>query len=166
MLAARRAKEAAGALPDDLNDRIRAFQESRVILTALELDAFTAIGTGATAAEAAAKMETTHRATEMLLNALASLGLLIKRGEAYHNTPVTARYFTAGSPDNARLGLLHTANLWARWSTLTDCVRTGRTVMGEELAERGADWTQAFIAAMHRSAAQRSGSVVRIVGPD
>ncbi len=164
MMAARRAKEAAGALPDDLNDRIRAFQESRVILTALELDSFTAIGTGATAAEASAKMETNHRATEMLLNALASMGLLIKCGEMYHNTPATARYFTAGSPDNARLGLLHTANLWVRWSTLTECVRSGRTVMGEEVAERGAEWTQAFIAAMHRNAAQRSGPVVRAVG--
>jgi len=47
MFAARRAREAAGVLPDDLNERIRAFQESRVVLTALELDLFTAVGDGA-----------------------------------------------------------------------------------------------------------------------
>ena len=164
MLAARRAREAAGALPDDLNDRIRAFQESRVILTALELDAFSAIGTGANAAEAAGKMEANDRGTEMLLNALASMGLLIKRGEMYHNSPVSARYFTATSPDNARPALLHTASLWVRWSTLTESVRSGRAVMGEEIAERGADWTQSFIAAMHRNATQRSGPVVRAIG--
>ncbi len=166
MLAARRAQDAAGALPDDLNERIRAFQESRVILTALELDIFTAIGTGATAAEAAAKLSTDCRATEMLLNALASMGLLTKSNALFHNTPVTARFFTAASPDNARLGLLHTANLWERWSTLTECVRAGRTVMGAEIPERGNEWTQAFIAAMHRNAAQRSGPVVRAVGAE
>src|ERR1017187_6876586 len=47
MFAGRRAREAAGVLPDDLNDRIRGFQESRVVLTALELDLFTAVGDGA-----------------------------------------------------------------------------------------------------------------------
>ena len=43
MFAARRAQEASGALPDDLDERMRAFQESRVILTALELDVFSAV---------------------------------------------------------------------------------------------------------------------------
>jgi hypothetical protein len=47
--AAMRARDSAGALPDEWDDRIRAFQESRVILTALELDVFTAIGEGAPA---------------------------------------------------------------------------------------------------------------------
>ena len=163
-MAARRAQDAAGAVPEELNERIRAFQESRVILTALELDAFTAVGTGARAAEAAAKMETDCRATEMLLNALASLGLLRKDGEIYHNTPVTARYFTAASPDSARLSLLHTANIWLRWSTLTECVRTGRPASHQEMAARGADWTEPFIAAMHRNATLRSEAVVRAVG--
>jgi len=47
MFAARRAREAARVLPDDLNALIRGFQESRVVLTALELDLFTAVGEGA-----------------------------------------------------------------------------------------------------------------------
>ncbi len=164
MLAARRAQDAAGVLPDELNERIRAFQDSRVILTALELDAFTAVGTGAHAAEAAAKMGTDCRATEMLLNALASIGLLRKQADTFLNTPVTARYFTAASPDSARLALLHTANIWLRWSTLTECVHTGRPPSHQEMAARGADWTEAFIAAMHRNASLRSETVARAVG--
>src|ERR1017187_9574280 len=128
MLAARRAREAAGVLPDDLNERIRAFQESRVVLTALELDVFTAVGDGAGAVEVAASLRTDPRATEMLLNALASLRLLVKREGVFRNSPETARYFTAGSGDDARPALLHTAHLWQRWSTLTDCVRAGTAV--------------------------------------
>lgn len=46
MLQARRAREASGTLPGDLEERIRAFQESRTILTALELDMVTAAGEG------------------------------------------------------------------------------------------------------------------------
>ena len=53
-LASVRARDAAGVMPDELAQSIRGFQESRVILTALELDLFTAIQSGATAAQAAA----------------------------------------------------------------------------------------------------------------
>jgi len=166
MLAARRAREAAGVLPDDLNDRIRAFQESRVILTALELDLFTAVGDGASAGEVAAKLHTDARATEMLLNALASLSLLIKQKDGFQNSPSSARYFTAGSRDNARPALLHGAHLWHRWSRLTDSVRAGTAVALEEIADRGQDWTEAFIAAMHRGASERAPLIVRAVGAE
>src|ERR1039457_1801079 len=101
-LAAQRAREAAGVLPDDLNDRIRAFQESRAVLTALELDVFTAVGEAAGADEVAGKLHSDRRATEMLLNALASMHLLVKRDGIFGNSPATARYLTAGSRDNAR----------------------------------------------------------------
>ena len=165
MFAARRAREAAGVLPDELNDRIRAFQESRALLTALELDLFTAVGTGAGATEVAASLHTDPRATEMLLNVLVSLRLLAKQDGVFHNSPQAARYFTAGSRDNARPALLHTAHLWHRWSTLTDCVRTG-TAAAPEIADRGGDWTEAFIAAMHRNASERAPLVVRTVGAE
>lgn|ERR1017187_5553473 len=163
-LAAMRAREAAGALPDDLNDRIRAFQQSRVILTALELDLFTAIGEGGAAADIAVRIQADPRATEMLLHALASLQLVAKRDGLFHNSPAAARYFTAGAPHNARPGLLHTAGLWKNWSTLTDCVRAGTSVIHQEMAERSNDWTQAFIAAMHRNAVERAAPLVAAVG--
>ena len=166
MFAARRAREAAGALPDDLNERIRAFQESRALLTALELDLFTAVGDGAGAVEVATRLGADPRATEMLLNALASLRLLVKREGVFHNSPAAARYFTAGSRDNARPALLHTAHLWHRWSTLTGCVRAGTAIARDEVADRGQDWTEAFIAAMHRNASERAPLVVRAVGAE
>ncbi len=166
MSASRRAREAAGVLPDDLNERIRAFQDSRAILTALELDLFTAVGDGAGAVEVAAKLRTDPRATEMLLNALVSLRLLVKQAGVFHNSPAAARYFAAGSRDNAQPALLHTAHLWQRWSTLTDCVRAGTAVTPDEIADRGQGWTEAFIAAMHRNASERAPLVVRAVGAE
>lgn len=164
--AAGRAREAAAALPDDLNHAIRAFQESRVILTALELDLFTAVGQGSTAAEAAKTAGTDPRATETLMNALAALRLLGKRDGIFRNTPVTERYFVSGSKDYAQPALQHTAHLWRTWSTLTEAVRTGTPVTYREIPERGADWTEAFIAAMHRNAAERAPWVVQAVGTE
>jgi (2Fe-2S) ferredoxin/predicted O-methyltransferase YrrM len=165
MRAALRAKDAAGVLPDDLNARIRGFQESRAILTALELDVFTAAGDGATAAEVAARLQTDARATEMLLHALAAMELLVKQNGSFRNTPLAARYFSAASPDCARTALLHTAHLWHSWSTLTEAVRAGTAVAPEAVAGHDAGWVQTFIAAMHRNAAERAESVVRAVGP-
>ncbi|MGD1100962.1 MAG: methyltransferase [Terriglobia bacterium] len=165
-MAAQRAKEAAGVLPDDLNQTLRAYMESRALLTALELDVFTAVGSGATAAEVAQKISTHPRATEMLLNALAAMGMIVKQQGVFRNTPATARYFAESSKDNARPGLIHIANIWHRWSNLTECVRAGTAVGHQEMAERGEDWTEPFIAAMHRNAAERAPLIVKAVGTE
>ena len=158
-----RAKEAAGLLPDDLQQTIRAFQDSRVILTAVELDAFAAVGGGATAEDAAARMHSDPRATEMLLNALVALGLLEKRNQQFRCLPVAERHFTAG-PHDARGAVGHMVSLWRTWSNLTDAVRTGTAAGHQEMAERGGDWTTTFIAAMHQNATERAPHVVAAVG--
>jgi (2Fe-2S) ferredoxin/SAM-dependent methyltransferase len=163
MMASRRAREAAGALPDELAEQMRAFQESRVILTALELDVFAAVGDGASAEEVAALLRTHPRSTGMLLNALTAMGLLAKSGGQFRNTPVTARHFTANAPHPARMAALHTAHLWLTWSNLTESVRSGTAV---PLEGRDDGWTEAFIAAMHRNASERTASVVRAVGAE
>jgi ubiquinone/menaquinone biosynthesis C-methylase UbiE len=95
----------------------------------------------------------------MLLNALASLELVRKDGAVFHNAPVTARFLAAGSPASARIAMLHTARLWQRWSGLTECVRTGTAVPDE----RGAEDTEAFIAAMHNNARQRAAQLAGAV---
>ena len=163
MQAGMRAKDAAGALPDELAQTIRGFQDSRAILTAIELDAFTAVAGGASAAQAAATMGADPRATEMLLNALAALGLLAKHHGAFHNTPESARFFVAGAPDDSRAATMHSAHLWRRWSTLTDCVRKGTAVAQREPRAVDDRWTRPFIAAMHRNARERAPHVVRAV---
>jgi len=165
-LAAMRAREASSALPEELDERIRGFRQSRAILTALELDLFTAIGEGGVAAEIAGRTHTDARATEMLLHALTSLQLVVKRYGVFYNAPVAERYFTAGSPHDARPGLLHTVGLWKTWSTLTECVRTGTSAIHPEMAARPSEWTQAFIAAMHQNASDRAAPLVAAVGAE
>jgi len=153
-------RDRAGLLPDAINDVARAFMPARAILTALELDLFTAIANGASTVHLANKLRTDARATEMLLNVLVSLNFLEKQKSTFYNTPASARFFVTGSPDNARPALLHTANLWHTWSTLTDAVRAGTAVAHRA---RTAEGVISFIAAMDRNAKERAANVVKAV---
>ena len=165
-MAAMRARDAAGALPDDLTQTLRGFMESRVLLTALELDLFTAVGAGSSAQGVSTKAATDLRGTEALLNALVSMGLLAKSDGVFRATPASARFLVAGSPDDARAATLHQATLWKTWSRLTDVVRAGAVPAHQEMGERSDDWTIPFIAAMHRNATERSKAVVAAVGAE
>ncbi len=152
--------------PDELNQTIRAFQESRAILTAVELDIFTAVGNGGSAEQVAAKIGTDARATGMLLNVLVNLQLLKKSADVYVNTATSSRFFREGSPDNERMAVMHTVNLWDRWSTLTECVREGTSVARRAGVQRDEAGTRAFIAAMDRNGRERAPHVVGAVGVD
>ncbi len=161
---AMRARDAAGVAPEELIQLARGFQESRAMLTAVELDVFSAVGAGADAAQAAGRLGAPARSTEMLLNALVAMGWLHKEKGVFRNTPVSLRFLTEGSPDNARLALMHSVGMWRSWSTLTDSVRAGTSVTPPEQAARGPEWTEPFIAAMQRNASERAPLVVRAVG--
>jgi hypothetical protein len=151
-------------VPDELLRTIRGYQDSRVLLTALELDVFTAVAPGATAQKVASARRLDARGTLLLLNALVALGVLAKKADVFSNTPLAARYLAAGAADDARDALRHNLSLWARWSTLTDAVRTGHAVASGPTAARGEHWTIPFIAAMHKNAVLRAPLVVQTVG--
>jgi 3-hydroxy-5-methyl-1-naphthoate 3-O-methyltransferase len=164
--AAMAAREQAGTLPDRLDQTIRGYMPSRCLLTALELDIFTAVGDGANAEQIGTRIDANARAVGMLLNALVALGLLSKSGDDYKNTPESARFFVQGSKDNHRNGLLHMANIWHRWSTLTDAVRTGTRMIDlrNHARDDTPEWTRSFIAGMQRNAKDRAPFVVKALG--
>ena len=170
--AAMAAREKAGTLPDRLDQMIRGYMPSRCILTALELDIFTAIGEGANAEQIGTRIHANARAAEMLLNALVALGLVTKSGGIYSNTPESARFFVQGSKDNHRDGLLHTANIWHRWSTLSDAVRRGTCVPfdhrnndpRDNARDSTLEWTANFIAGMDGNAKARAPLLVQALG--
>jgi (2Fe-2S) ferredoxin/ubiquinone/menaquinone biosynthesis C-methylase UbiE len=145
------ARQEAGVLPDGLRRLADDFRASRAFLTAVELDVFSAIGDGGDTITAIAEhMGADARAAEMLLNALTSLGLLVKEDGRFHTTVDTGRYLRRGLPDDARAALMHRVNMWDRWSTLTECVREG-SAMGFD-TNAGPLSTQAYIAATHKIA--------------
>lgn len=166
MMAGMKAREEAGVMPDDLAGMIQGFRDSRIILTAVELDLFTTVGEGASAKAVAAKIGTDERATGLLMNALVSLGLLIKTGDNYKNSANASKYFVEGAPHDSRASLGHTINLWQRWGTLTACVKEGTSVSQKDFTDRPEGWANTFIAAMHKNTLARAPLVVRAVGTE
>lgn len=137
------------ATREEIMELVFAFRTSRILLTACKLDLFTLLeGNEVAAAELAGKAGIDGRAAEILLDALAALGFLVKREARYTNAEVASRFLVKGRPDYIA-GLAHQDHLWESWSKLTDVVRTGRPSREDTMAGREKEWLEAFIAAMH-----------------
>lgn len=166
MMASLRAKDTAGVVPDEFMDAIRGYQVSRILLSAIELDVFSAIeraGGHANVESIVRSVEGDARATEVLLNALVALSMLEKVDGKYSNAAVAQRYLVENAKDDARDALKHNLSLWTTWSGLTECVKTGQVKRHVEMASRGNDWTVPFIAAMHKNASMRAPVVIRAI---
>ncbi len=149
--------------PDDIREIAYRFRESRILLTAYELDVFTALGSGGRTAEQVAEgAGADPRAMDRLLNALCSMGLVKKRGATFSLPKGPAQYLVRGKA-GYQAGLMHTVHLWETWSTLTEAVRRGTCVPRPDVNDRGEAWLTSFIAAMHeRASAQADLSVSRL----
>jgi len=141
----------------------RAFRSSRVLLTALELGVFGVLAPGEMSSAAVARaLGTDARATDRLLNALVALGFLSKTADRFSNCPLAQRFLVPGQPDYLA-SLHHIAHLWDSWSTLTQAVRAGKSVLPPLAAEQEAEWTRAFIEAMHEFACERIPHVLPLI---
>jgi len=146
--------------PDRINEIVVGFQTSRILLTAYELGLFTALGgERKTSAETADLLGTDPRATDRLMNALCALQLLDKNEDKFSNSPLTKTFLVKGGP-SYMAGLQHRVHLWDTWSTLTQAVRKGESVIDKEINDRGEKWLSAFIDAMHDRAKTTAPAVV------
>jgi SAM-dependent methyltransferase len=163
------AKESGPSLswtPRALRDVAMGFQQSRVLLTAVELRVFSLIGGDALASdELASRTGADPRAADRLLNALCAMQLLVKEGGRFRNTGDSRRYLDDASPDYLA-GLGHTASMWHTWSGLTGSVREGKPALRAPINDRGESWLAPFIAAMHYRAALQAPRVAELVGLD
>jgi len=142
----------------------RAFSRSRVLLTAVELDIFTLLDTEPmTADEVAGRLGSNGRATTILLDALAAMGLVAKDDGRYHTVSSLVPFLTAGSERSILPGLMHSAHLWKTWSQLTDVVLEGGPAARP--SGKGDGRVKAFIGAMHVRALRDAPDLVRTVGP-
>jgi hypothetical protein len=72
---------------DEMKEISRAFQKSRIFLTACEMDVFTVLGDEEKSSkEISDAISADHRGTDRLLNALCALKVLKKSGDKYKNT--------------------------------------------------------------------------------
>lgn len=138
--------------PGELMDVVNSFKISRLILSAFELRIFDHLsGKCLASSDIADVLGTDRRATDRILNAITGTGLLIKKEGFFSNSPFSEKFLVSTSP-SFMIGLDHSVALWKTWSTLTVAVKAGKSVYNEEkndINERGQDWLESFIAAMH-----------------
>ncbi len=135
--------------PNEIREMVVTFQKSRIILTAYELDIFTFVGEKSFNSDTISnELKLNKIATERLLNALVALKLMEKENDNYKNSKDSLMFLSKDSP-NYMAGLMHSNHLWKTWSHLTDVVKTGITAHRTEINERGEEWLEAFINAMH-----------------
>jgi len=133
---------------DDLRDAITAYRLPRVLIAALELNLFTAIGTDAwTIPDLARDVKVSERGLAILCRNLAMAGLLKKNGETYRNSRLGATALNAHHPayrgDYLRLITSH----WADWGRLLESVKSGLPLDHDEPEEP--DYRRRFTWAMH-----------------
>src|SRR5882672_3259293 len=114
--------------PDAIFQMLNAYQQTAVLRAAIDLDLFSAIGEGATSAEAiAVKVNAKTRGVRILCDALCIAGLLTKKGTEYGLSPDAATFLDRKSPAciAAIAGFLGRSELTKNFSVLTETVRNG-----------------------------------------
>ena len=118
--------------PDHIMQTATAFWASKVLLTAVEFDLFTALGDDARTADDLGEALGIHpRGRYDFFDALVALGFLhrIGDGEAgrYRNTPATAAFLSKASPSYiGGLPEMLNARLFGFWNYLGEALRTGQ----------------------------------------
>jgi 2-polyprenyl-3-methyl-5-hydroxy-6-metoxy-1,4-benzoquinol methylase len=142
--------------PNNIREYAASFQKSRILLSGFELDIFTNIDeSGTTHTQIANNLHLDEHACERLLNALASLGFLVKEDNLFFNTAESYTFLSKKSSGYLG-GLMHSNHLWNTWSNLTQVVKTGNSAHPSEINERGKEWLFPFINAMHDRAKKQA----------
>ena len=123
--------------------------EARLIQTAVELAIFDALQNSATTVEAVAgQLKLEPKATELLLNGLASLELLHKRAKYFSLTEAAAKYLLKSSPQYVGAMIRFESSLWTCWEKLPEAIRSGQPVRPPNMYQGDPTETEIFIKAM------------------
>jgi len=123
--------------------------EARLIQTAVELAIFDALQNSAATVEAVAgQLKLEPKATELLLNALASLELLHKRAKYFSLTEAAAKYLLKSSPQYVGAMIRFESSLWTCWEQLPEAIRSGQPVRPPNMYQGDPTETEIFIKAM------------------
>ena len=142
------------------------FQTACVVGAAAELDAWTALADQPLEAEEAARrLGADARATAMLLDAVAALGLLDKEDGRYQVPAELRPWLVSTSPQSVLPMMWHRMNILRAWARLAGVVKSGQPAPCQA-SIRGAEADRAaFIAAMHTVSGPVADDLVRRLMP-
>ncbi|HIJ97392.1 MAG TPA: methyltransferase domain-containing protein [Desulfuromonadales bacterium] len=132
--------------------------------TAVKLDVFSSLDSDArSAADVARLLNTDPRATGMLLDALAALGLLEKRGEIYVATPFAAQHLSKNAPGYLGHIIMHHYHLMPSWARLDQAVTSGAPVRENDSHRDNETARESFLMGMFNLASLLAPRIAREV---
>ncbi len=153
------------ANPQELLSLSRNFMECRVLLTGAELDIFTHLAEPASSGDLAEKQGWHERPLTVVLDALAAMGVLIKKDGHYRTDPGLLPLLSAHSPQSVLPMIKHAATIWKNWSNLTRIVAETGGVEKPPGRFEGREDQKAFIGAMHVIGRQHAPAIAQAVQP-
>jgi len=152
---------------ESLLELCRSYQRSQPLLAAAEIGVFETLAEGEKPAiRVAAALGLDPRATVVLLDALAALSVLDKRGDTY-SIPRELAPLLARSDETSVLPMIrHQAVCAHRWDTLADVVQTGSPVHDRAASRRTDTELRAFIQAMHVVGREVADGIVAAMRPE
>ena len=151
---------------DQIHEMSSGFMPACVVAAAADLDVFTVLGDARmSAAELTEKLDSDLRATAMLLDAVAALGLLEKRDERYSVPAELRPLLTAGSPQTILPMLQHRSNILRAWSQLAWVTQAGIPCPSQASVRGWEADRAAFVAAMHSVSGPLADDLVARLGP-
>lgn len=95
--------------------------------TGVKLDVFTRLGNISKNAQTISdELQGDPRGVETLLNALCAMGLLLKKGEGFENSPESFRYLSKDSPEYCGFIIMHHHHLMDSWNRMSEAVLSGK----------------------------------------
>jgi SAM-dependent methyltransferase len=133
------------------------YWETKILLTAVRLDVFSALdGKPKTARDIAARIGAHEPTLSLLLNALVAMRLLSKEGEAYGNSSTAEKHLVRHSAHYiGHLLLLHDAE-WDNWGKLEETIRSGQRSVDRHVFATDPELGSNVLAVLHRIG-QQSG---------
>ena len=153
--------------PEKILKLAQGFMESRILLSAAELNLFTLLSVEPlTVNDIGDKVSGDAKALAMLLDAVTAMGLLQKKDDEYFCGPDVAKYLADDSPATVLPMILHAASLWARWARLTSIAKgTPAPTLNMDFSRNEKD-LESFIGAMHSIGEPMAKRIAVDVHPD
>jgi SAM-dependent methyltransferase len=123
--------------------------EARAVQCALKLGLFEALKDADLGEqEIASAIRCNQRATALLANALAAMGLLTVAGHRYSLNEASRRLLVESSPEYLGGMILFDETLWETWGKLEDSIRSGKPARPPDMYQATPAETERFIRAM------------------
>jgi ubiquinone/menaquinone biosynthesis C-methylase UbiE len=139
---------------EDLMHINEGYMKARALQAAVNLKIFDQLASEARSSKGVAEsLKLDCRAAELLLDALAAMGVIEKNRGRYINSAAAQRFLVSSSPTYYGALVRHSGAGWEVWGKLEEVIRTGNPVRQQNAHQGDPEDTERFILAMHGLAA-------------